>query len=52
MCLQVKVQALCTEFSICIDPNTCQDEEDDGSLLVQKKTWVFQAKELKRDFNG
>jgi hypothetical protein len=36
-----------------IDPNTCQNEEDDGLVFAtQKNQGVFQAKELERDFNG
>jgi len=37
ICMQVKGQAVSVDFRICIDPNTCQNEEDDGSAPATKK---------------
>lgn len=51
ICMQVKGQAVSVDFRICIDPSSCQNEEDDGSVpATKKKSGVFKSKNLKKIF--
>jgi hypothetical protein len=48
--MQVKGQAVSVDFGICIDPSTCQNEEDDGSVFATKNHGSFKPKNLKEIF--
>jgi len=52
ICMQVKGQAVSVDFRIRIDPSSCQNEEDDGSVPATKKKirGVFKSKNLKKIF--
>ena len=50
ICMQVKGQAVSVDFRICINPGTCQNEEDDGCVLATKNHGSFKPKNLKEIF--
>jgi hypothetical protein len=50
ICMQVKGEAVSVDFRLCIDPSTCQNEEDDGSASATKNQGVFKSKNLKKIF--